>query len=432
MYFCGVQAIQNVMRHADNAPAVMTLHLADGALHFELTDQGPGFSTDARPEGRGLQTLRDRLQALGGELSIMTRPGSGTTVTGQLPLETAPPAIVLTTADRLPRGLEPVGAERRLRDVGGGPALRRLGRVLVLLVGGEQQHDHGLGGGEDLPRRLEPVDARQVDVHQHQVGCQGGRHGDGVLARLGLAHDLEAVRGLHDHAGGHPEGLLVIHDQHSNGHLIFKRPTRPLRMPVVPAPLLTMPLPGRFCAPVLPSAATEGRGLAMMTAPPARRRRVSLTVLAAGILVCGLTIAPRARRCGPAHRARVHGGAGEHAAAVAGGRHARSVRDRRARGAGARHRSRRHRADRSAPRDPPLDREPRRIPRRPQLRAPAGDRVRLHDRAPPRLRPLGRGPAPAALQERLRGHPRDPSPLLGATSARRQDLRRGAEGGGRL
>ena len=55
---------------------------------------------------------------------------------------------------------------------------------------------------------------------------------------LGLAHDVEPLRGIHHHAGGHPEGLLVVDDQHANGHRLHgKRPTGHGRTPVVPAPL---------------------------------------------------------------------------------------------------------------------------------------------------------------------------------------------------
>ena len=95
VYFCGVQAIQNVMRHADNAPAAMRLYLVEDSLWFELIDEGPGFNVGAGSHGQGgLQTVRDRLQALGGELSIESQPGVGTTVTGRLPVDAGSPAAL--------------------------------------------------------------------------------------------------------------------------------------------------------------------------------------------------------------------------------------------------------------------------------------------------------------------------------------------------
>ena len=58
----------------------------------------------------------------------------------------------------------------------------------------------------------------QIDVHQDEIGLQVVGHRDRVLTGLGLADDLEPVGELHDHAGREPERLLVINDQHANGH----------------------------------------------------------------------------------------------------------------------------------------------------------------------------------------------------------------------
>ncbi len=56
---------------------------------------------------------------------------------------------------------EPVGTERGLRDVRRGTALGGPRRVLLLLVGREQEHDDRARAlGEDLARRVEAVDAR--------------------------------------------------------------------------------------------------------------------------------------------------------------------------------------------------------------------------------------------------------------------------------
>jgi signal transduction histidine kinase len=96
LYFCGVQAIQNVMRHAGNAPSVLRLRLDGDAVRFELTDRGPGFTMGNGAGGRGTQILLDRLQALDGELAIESRPGEGTAVTGTIPLY---PAVAASHAD---------------------------------------------------------------------------------------------------------------------------------------------------------------------------------------------------------------------------------------------------------------------------------------------------------------------------------------------
>ena len=47
---------------------------------------GSGFDTAVLPAGVGLVNMRDRLAALGGELTVSSAPGEGTTVLGRLPV----------------------------------------------------------------------------------------------------------------------------------------------------------------------------------------------------------------------------------------------------------------------------------------------------------------------------------------------------------
>ena len=85
--------------------------------------------------------------------------------------------------------------------------------VELVLVVGRQQHDDGRSGSARAAGGLDAVDAGQVDVHQHQVGAELGRRGQGLLARWRGADDDEAVGRL-DHGGhGATEGLLVVDDQ---------------------------------------------------------------------------------------------------------------------------------------------------------------------------------------------------------------------------
>jgi signal transduction histidine kinase len=86
VYFCCLQAIQNVQRHAGNAPIVVELSAKEGALSFEVRDAGPGFDTTTTREGTGTTIMRDRVEALDGTLEIESAPGSGTTVRGRIPI----------------------------------------------------------------------------------------------------------------------------------------------------------------------------------------------------------------------------------------------------------------------------------------------------------------------------------------------------------
>jgi signal transduction histidine kinase len=49
-------------------------------------DDGAGFDPGVRRPGYGLINLRDRLNALGDDVSVNSSPSAGTTVTGHIPL----------------------------------------------------------------------------------------------------------------------------------------------------------------------------------------------------------------------------------------------------------------------------------------------------------------------------------------------------------
>ncbi len=61
--------------------------LAGDVLKFEITDDGRGGANPA--EGSGILGLRDRAEAVGGTLFVISPPGKGTVVTAQLPLSGA-------------------------------------------------------------------------------------------------------------------------------------------------------------------------------------------------------------------------------------------------------------------------------------------------------------------------------------------------------
>jgi signal transduction histidine kinase len=84
IYFIVVEALTNVIKHADAAEATVTLSETDGRLQVEVRDMGVGFDTGVA-FGSGLRGLADRIGALEGELAIDSRPGSGTLIRASLP-----------------------------------------------------------------------------------------------------------------------------------------------------------------------------------------------------------------------------------------------------------------------------------------------------------------------------------------------------------
>ncbi len=88
VYFCCLEAIQNAGKYA-GADASIDLRVAEhrGRLVFSVADDGNGFDT-AGPVGHGFVNMRDRLGAIGGQLTLTSSHGAGATVEGIVPLPT--------------------------------------------------------------------------------------------------------------------------------------------------------------------------------------------------------------------------------------------------------------------------------------------------------------------------------------------------------
>jgi signal transduction histidine kinase len=86
VYFCTLEALQNVAKYAGATRAVMRVSLDDQSLLVSVEDDGRGFDPGATPRGTGLTNIADRLGALGGTMEIRSVPGEGTTITGRIPV----------------------------------------------------------------------------------------------------------------------------------------------------------------------------------------------------------------------------------------------------------------------------------------------------------------------------------------------------------
>jgi signal transduction histidine kinase len=101
------EALTNVRRHAGATAATVRLDYATAILMVQIDDDGRGRSTtptvgrdhgtaepradDRGAQGFGIRGMRERVSALGGDLSAGPRPGGGFRVTARIPI-TAPPS----------------------------------------------------------------------------------------------------------------------------------------------------------------------------------------------------------------------------------------------------------------------------------------------------------------------------------------------------
>jgi signal transduction histidine kinase len=92
VYFCALEALQNVAKSAEAKRAVIRLATRDGVLIFAIEDDGKGFDPQQAHKGSGLQNMKDRIEALGGKLSIRSAHGLGTCVSGEVPAAPRPVA----------------------------------------------------------------------------------------------------------------------------------------------------------------------------------------------------------------------------------------------------------------------------------------------------------------------------------------------------
>jgi signal transduction histidine kinase len=88
VYFCVLEALQNVGKYSQASGVTVRLRETNGDLVFEVRDDGVGFDTEAARDGTGLRGMADRLEALGGELELTSAPGRGTTIGGHVPVGT--------------------------------------------------------------------------------------------------------------------------------------------------------------------------------------------------------------------------------------------------------------------------------------------------------------------------------------------------------
>jgi signal transduction histidine kinase len=90
LYFCCMEAVQNAAKHSGAGTLVVRLSDHLGKSQLTVTDDGEGFAHGrGQSTGAGLANMRDRLDAVGGTVSVTSLAGIGTTVTALIDGRTA-------------------------------------------------------------------------------------------------------------------------------------------------------------------------------------------------------------------------------------------------------------------------------------------------------------------------------------------------------
>ena len=91
VYFCCLEALQNIQKYAGARTALVTLTGSDREISFSVSDDGTGFDPAKARHGNGLDNMADRVAALGGQLQLLSSSGRGTTVRGSIPARSCAP-----------------------------------------------------------------------------------------------------------------------------------------------------------------------------------------------------------------------------------------------------------------------------------------------------------------------------------------------------
>ena len=98
LYFCTLEALQNVQKYAGASAVVVRLREDAEQLQVEVTDDGRGFDVTSITRGAGLTNMEDRLDALGGRLELLSTPGVGTTLRASIPTAHPVPLSIVSHA----------------------------------------------------------------------------------------------------------------------------------------------------------------------------------------------------------------------------------------------------------------------------------------------------------------------------------------------
>lgn len=85
-YRIAQEALNNALKHAAATAITILLRTNEQQVTLEVSDNGVGFDPTASNRGIGLHSISERTAKLGGQLTLLSAPGQGTTIRVQAPL----------------------------------------------------------------------------------------------------------------------------------------------------------------------------------------------------------------------------------------------------------------------------------------------------------------------------------------------------------
>ncbi len=85
------EALNNAVKHAGATEIIVRIEFNEPRLSISITDNGHGFDSTHAPQGNGLKNMQRRMESVGGNVSLQSTPGAGTTVSFEVLISSEEP-----------------------------------------------------------------------------------------------------------------------------------------------------------------------------------------------------------------------------------------------------------------------------------------------------------------------------------------------------
>ncbi len=86
LYLIVKEALNNAVKYSHATRIQIELAMTSSLFIVSITDNGRGFELHGEPRGNGLKNMKSRMHQAGGELTVLSEPGMGTTIRAILPV----------------------------------------------------------------------------------------------------------------------------------------------------------------------------------------------------------------------------------------------------------------------------------------------------------------------------------------------------------